>query len=342
VTVTWWFVSKVGLILGGGGVTGASWELATLLALEMATGWTPNSAEVVVGTSAGSYVAAIVRGRALSLDSIVRPADTNDDVASRIRSALYRRAKPWGFRRWIKYGVLPGLRHPGLHLVLGSPAPYDPSGIGRLVIAQIGAAAYAWPVEPTVLVAYDMEARRLAPFGTVHAPDVALCDAVAASSAVPVIFNPYEIDGRLYVDGGVVSGTHADLVLGRPEPLDLVLILAPMAAEEARTGATFYENLFDRVGIRALQGELELIEAAWPNTDVLVLRPGEDPMEVMRPNPMSSQAAVPSFIRSLHSLRSTLARPEIWSVLEHHLHRPAVTDTHPPEPSAPGWAPPDH
>ncbi len=50
---------------------------------------------------------------------------------------------------------------------------------------------------------------------------------------------PYEIDGRYYVDGGVVSGTHADLLLGNAEPLDLVLVLAPMAAEEAQRRGSF-------------------------------------------------------------------------------------------------------
>ena len=35
-------VSSVGLVLGGGGITGAAFHFGTLLALRMATGWDPN------------------------------------------------------------------------------------------------------------------------------------------------------------------------------------------------------------------------------------------------------------------------------------------------------------
>jgi hypothetical protein len=39
------------------------------------------------------------------------------------------------------------------------------------------------------------------------------------------------------VDGDVISGTYLDLVLGSEEPLDLVIVLAPIAAETPRRGA---------------------------------------------------------------------------------------------------------
>ena len=41
-------MSRVGLVLGGGGVTGAAFHFASLFALQMATGWNPDDAEVVV------------------------------------------------------------------------------------------------------------------------------------------------------------------------------------------------------------------------------------------------------------------------------------------------------
>ena len=54
-------MSRVGIVLGGGGVSGAAYELGCLMALRLATDWDPNEAEVIVGTSAGSTVAAITR-----------------------------------------------------------------------------------------------------------------------------------------------------------------------------------------------------------------------------------------------------------------------------------------
>lgn len=306
-------------MLGGGGITGASYHLAALLAINMATGWNPNDAEVIVGTSAGSFVAATVRAGALSIDSIVRPDEGRKQVAERIRNHVFQRQRPSGVVRWVRRGLVPGIRKPGVTLLFGTPTVYHTGGIAEWVRDQAGPVAEGWPERPTVIVALDIGSGTRVAFGTEEAPDVALKDAVAASSAVPVIFSPYRIDGRDYVDGGVVSGTHADLVLGNRSPLDLLLILAPMAADESREGAHFFEGLFDRVGRIALQEELESIAASWPATDILVLRPSPMVLEVMRPNPMDPTGAVPSFIRTLASLRNKLARPEIWEVLDRHL-----------------------
>ena len=315
-------MSRVGLVLGGGGITGASYHLAALLAINMATGWHPNDAEVIVGTSAGSFVASTVRAGDLRIDSIVRPHEGREQVAERINKQVYQRQRPAGVVRWVRRGLLPGLRKPGVTMLLGSPALHHAAGIADWVEDQTGEISGRWPDRATVIVAFDIASNSRVAFGTQDAPDVSLKDAVAASSAVPVIFSPYEIDGRYYVDGGVASGTHADLVLGNPEPLDLVLVLAPMAAEEAREGARFYEGVFDRVGRTALADEVVAIEAAWPEADILVLRPSPMVLEVMRPNPMDPVGAVPTFVRTLASLRNKLARPEIWGVLDHHLTVP--------------------
>lgn len=307
------------MVLGGGGVTGASYHLAGLLAINLATGWDPSTADVIVGTSAGAFASAVVRSGSLSVDSIAKPGESPDDVARRIRDRIFRKQRLGGVGRWIRKGVLPSIRHPGVTAVLGAPGRYDPEGIADWVSAQAPSVADTWPDRPTVVVAYDLDAHARIAFGTVDAPDVPLRDAVAASSAVPIIFSPHVIKGHAYVDGGVVSGTNADLVLGSPEPLDLLLVLAPMAVEEQRRKARFYEPLFDRVGRFALRDELIAIAAAWPEVDTLVLRPDPPVLEAMRPNPMDPAGAVPTFIRALASLRTKLGRPEVWKVLSRHL-----------------------
>lgn len=50
---------RVGLVLGAGGVVGASWLIGALDALESETGLAPARADVIVGTSAGSVVGAV-------------------------------------------------------------------------------------------------------------------------------------------------------------------------------------------------------------------------------------------------------------------------------------------
>ncbi len=317
-------MSRIGLVLGGGGVTGAAYQMATLMAIELATGWSPHQAEVVVGTSGGAYVTAIVRSDRLVLDSLVRHEEDSDAVAERIRNHVFVKDRGAPMGRWVRHGLVPGLRRPGLTMLMGSPAGYDASGLAGWVREQVGKEADSWPAKPTVITSYDVQARNRVCFGTVAAPDVSLADAVAASSAIPLVFHPYEIDGRTYVDGGVASGTHADLLLGASEPLDLVLVIAPMAALEGRSGAWFHERLFDRVGCSALEEELALLAEAWPGAEQLVLRPLPQVLEAMRPNPMASDRAVPTFIRTLSSMKRRLASPEIWPILDRHLRKEPV------------------
>lgn len=312
-------MSAVGLVLGGGGITGAAYEMAALMALELATGWNVNAADVVIGTSSGSFVAALVRNDRLDLDSLVLPTDDRDQVAQRIRERIFNRKPGVSVGTWVRHGILPGVRKPGLTLLLGSPAPYDTSGLAGWVREELGDAAERWPSAATVVVAYDVAARRRVAFGTVDAPDVSLAEAVAASTSIPIVFRPRIIGGRAYVDGGVVSGTHADLVLGNRRPLDLVLVVAPMAAEEERTGAWSYDRLFDRVGRRSLEEEIRIINDAWPGCDVLVLRPNPHVLAAMRPNPMEPDLAVAAFIRTLVAMKRTLAEPENWRILSRHL-----------------------
>ena len=46
-----------GLVLGAGGVLGAAWTIGALAAVREHLGWEPGTADVLVGTSAGSVLA---------------------------------------------------------------------------------------------------------------------------------------------------------------------------------------------------------------------------------------------------------------------------------------------
>ena len=50
---------RVGLVLGAGGVVGASWLIGALQHTQDATGWRAVDAERIVGTSAGAVVGAL-------------------------------------------------------------------------------------------------------------------------------------------------------------------------------------------------------------------------------------------------------------------------------------------
>ncbi len=300
-------------------MTGAAFHFGVLLALRLATGWEPNEADVIVGTSSGAFVGAMVRGGKLDVDSMIGDNESREAAAAWLQRQVYPRARPGGVGRWVTKSLLPALRRPTINVVLGSPGVYTTRGIEEWMQARLGPLAESWPPRPTVVVAYDLEARARVPFGTDAAPEVPLRRAVAASSAVPVVYEPVEIEGRWYVDGGVASGTNADLVLLHPEPLDLVVVVAPLAATDPRRGRRFYEDVLDRLGRNALGTELEAIRRAWPDTDLLVLRPDERVLDVSRPNPMSTSATIPTFLATLRSMRDELGDPVTWRLLERHL-----------------------
>lgn len=319
-------MSSVGLVLGAGGITGAAFHFGTLFALEMATGWSPAAADLVVGTSSGAVVGAVLRNGELTLDALIGDADGNDELADALAERVYRRSRPRGLFRWIRHGVIPGLRRPGLALALGSPALYSTAGIVDWLEHQLGDRAHTWPERPTYVAAYQLEGKRRVVFGLDGDPGISLALTAAASSAVPMVFEPVTIGGARYVDGGVASGTNADLVLEYPGHLDLILVIAPMASTDARNDARFYEGVFDRLGAAALAVELDAIRLARPDADILVLRPDTEVLEQTRPNPLSARAPVPAFVTTLTAMRSELARPGVWRVLRRHL---LADDEHP-------------
>lgn len=312
-------VSRVGLVLGGGGITGAAFQFGALLSLQLATGWNPNEAEVIVGTSCGALTGAMVRGNQLTLETFVGNSSSRTDVADYLKQRVYRRSRPSGVIRWMRRGVLPGLRRPDLNLVLGSPALHSTAGLADWVADAVGDLAESWPDHATVIVAFDLQDRHRVAFGTEEAPAARLKNAVAASAAVPFVFQPVLIRDRWYADGGIASGTSVDLLLGSEEPLDLVIVVAPLAAAGPRPGGRFYEDIFDRFGRTALEGEIALVKEAWPDTEFLVIRPDHRVLAAARPNPMSADAAMPAFLRTLRSMKHELAAPATWSMLRRHV-----------------------
>src|SRR5437763_16261960 len=52
--------TRVGLVLGAGGVLGGAWLIGALHAIFAETGWDPAGSEYIVGTSAGSMIGALV------------------------------------------------------------------------------------------------------------------------------------------------------------------------------------------------------------------------------------------------------------------------------------------
>ncbi|RBY85855.1 patatin-like phospholipase family protein [Blastococcus sp. TF02A-26] len=205
------------LVLGGGGIAGVAWEIGLLSGLAV-QGVDVRSADLVVGTSAGSVVGALVRG-GHDLEQLyatqlqpVPPDEPTVDVdlvalMTGIGAALAGAAGEQEARA--RVGEL------ALH------ADTVPEADRRAAIAsRIGEPA--WPAERLVVTAVDTADGAFTTFDA--GSGVPLLDAVTASCAVPGVWPPITVGGRRYMDGGMRSATNADLAVG----CDRVLVVAPV------------------------------------------------------------------------------------------------------------------
>jgi NTE family protein len=211
------------LVLGGGGVTGIAWMTGLLAGLAEA-GIDLTSADLVVGTSAGSVVGAqITTGVTLQDLYAAQLKDPSGEVAAKM----------------------------GAMVLLGFVANLWWPGDERLGRARLGRAAIrartvseaerreiisrrlpnaSWPDSTLIVTAVDAETGEARNFD--RDSGVSLADAVAASCAVPLVWPPITIGGRRYMDGGVRSTTNADLAGG----CERVVVLAPVTVALRRSG----------------------------------------------------------------------------------------------------------
>ncbi|PPI26120.1 patatin-like phospholipase family protein [Rathayibacter sp. AY1B5] len=209
------------LVLAGGGLAGIAWELGVLRGLADAS---PEAARLLldvsttfIGTSAGSAVAAqLSTGTGLdeSYESQLQEesAEIGADVDGERLQALFAAAvegatSPQDARRRIG--------------TLALEAETLPEDTRRAVIsARVGDAD--WPEQRLLITAVDTATGELRVFD--RESGVGLVDAISASCAVPGVWPPVSIDGVRYMDGGVRSGSNADLAAGA----DWVLIVTPL------------------------------------------------------------------------------------------------------------------
>ena len=273
-----------GLVLGGGGVLGATWMVGALRALEDELGVDLRTFESLVGTSAGSVLAGLL-GAGVAVEDLVSH-----------QLGLPVTAHPLAGYSF-DYEEAPGATVPA------GPAPASaPAGCWSTTPASCGTcrrrpccrrscprAEDVWTASerwsPTwsrtagcrgpelTVVALDYDTGARVAFGAAGVPEVDLPTAVMASCAIPGWYQPVRIGDHRFIDGGAWSSTNIDLVAGLG--LDEVYVLAPQVsfdADHPSQLATRLERQWrTRVTARALR---EVAKVHRHGTDVTVLGPG--------------------------------------------------------------------
>jgi NTE family protein len=288
---------RVGLVLGAGGVVGAAWMTGALQAVQDRLPVAINDVDLIVGTSAGSVLAAALRC-GVSLDEMIalqrgdevrwlRAAGVGDlDEGPLPPRPQWRAGSPRLILHTLRapHRVHPGVgasawlprgraRHETLHAMLQALQQHAPRPVT------------GWVDTPTWIVAVDYDSGRRVIFGQDRAPDAELADAVVASCSIPGWYVPRDIGGRRYVDGGVRSPTSL-AVLARAGVTE-VYVLAPMASLVTDRPGTRLERLERR--LRALVTRSLLREARTLRAQgirVTLLTPGPEDLAAMGVNLM--------------------------------------------------------
>lgn len=303
------------LVLGAGGTVGIAYHVGVLRALEEIGGFRPDDADLVVGTSAGSMVGAILRSGLSTEDLWLASLGEHDELA-----VEQHEASPWA-RAW--RGPTDAFRRAlGSAYVLQRslvrfPVPTMPRAVQRWFPGGFFAIADAeealadfmptdWPDKTLWLVTVDVRTGRRVVLGRRNPVRTDLHTAVKASCAIPAFFQPVRVGRRVLVDGGVHSTTNLDLAT-KIQP-EVIVGVVPMAYDPTSPPRgldlavrSFAQNRLSR----------EVAQARGAGTRVLLLRPSRSDFEAMGGNMMRragndvvTRVAYESAARQLETPRS--------------------------------------
>jgi NTE family protein len=214
---------RLALVLAGGGIAGIAFQTGFLLGVQEARPAAAErllDAEVLLGTSAGSTVAAQISSGAPLAELYARQLSHNThELAPRIDVedllGLFEAAA--GDTRT---SLTDTLRAIGRRAV---SAPTVTEEVRRSVIAR-RLPSHRWPDRRLEVTAIDVDTGERVLFD--RDSGVPLVDAVAASCAVPMVWPPVTIGERRFMDGGVGSSANVDAATG----VDVVVMLTPAPA----------------------------------------------------------------------------------------------------------------
>ena len=306
---------RFGLALAGGGPLGAFYEVGTLHAIgESFEGIDLTNLDMYVGVSSGAMIAAgLVNGYDTADMGLVFIHNASPEYP--VRPGLFLRP---AFREYLRrLNAIPGLAADILMQYLRDPGKdwaeaIDP--IGRLLptglcdnrpFERFLAQMFTGPGRTNdfrqlrrslYIVATELNSGYSVRFGEPGQEHVPISQAIQASTALPGLYPPVEIDGHTYVDGALMRTMNASLLLD--EGADFVICINPLVAFDASSVPRRYGDV--RKDLDLTRGGLPVVlsqtframiqsrmlvgmrtyKQSYPTTDVLLFEPdrGDDEM----------------------------------------------------------------
>ena len=263
-----------------------------------------NDADLIVGTSAGSVLAAALRCRA-TVEEMA--AWQRGDAAAILGEPAAPAAQdgPLPPLPRLRFGSLPlaaaALLRPDLVPPWVGATGWLPHGRGqhasvRALVTALherhhnhpgnGGTPSSWADGRTWIAATDYGTGQRVLFGQEGAPQASLPDAVVASCSIPGWYQPATIGGRRYVDGGVRCLTSLGTLSGTD--VHDIFVLAPLASTEP-DHPVLQPHLCIERRLRHLMTLILLRQAkmlAARGQQVTILTPGPRDLAAMGANPM--------------------------------------------------------
>jgi predicted acylesterase/phospholipase RssA len=315
--------SKVALVLGGGGVTGGVYAVGALRALDLlAVNMNVNQFDVYLGTSSGSFVAALA-ANGVSTEEMMRAVLGERPAAFRELDA-----------RTLLQPNLPGLLRSGGSLIdaLFAFADSLPSGFATTRgIERYLQAVFADPersddfrklARELYIVATDLDSCERIVFGEPGWDDVPISLAVSASTALPVLYAPVRIADRELIDGGIVSTTNLDVAAAHGAKLIVVVNpLVPFTNQRAAAGTggrggrrvsdfgfsqIAYQS-FKLLAHQRLHERSESWAARFPGVDIVLIEPDRDDLLMFETSLMNYSSRIDIATHGFRSVTHKLA-----------------------------------
>jgi NTE family protein len=323
--------SKTALVLAGGGLAGAAYEIGALCAIDEALAdRSVNEFDIYVGTSAGALVCACMANgltprmllavleRSLFGIGQLEPGhlfslNVGDMFkrATRLPSALFALSRRLLSERF-DASIL------DLFESLASALPnglYDGAALERYLreaLAQGGRSnRFADLTRELLIVATDLDTGERAVFGEPPLDTVLISQAVAASAAIPIFYRPVRVGQRDYIDGGIRGTASLDVAIERGA--ELIVCINPMVPFDNSAhphGESISEQGLARIGNQVfrtfihagLHYHIKQLRRRYPHVDILLIEPRSDDYLMFDANTMRYQ------------MRLTLARHGFESV----------------------------
>ena len=251
---------KTALVLAGGGLTGAVYEIGALRAIDdLLVDLDTSQFDIYVGTSAGALVSAFL-ANGLTPAELMRALDNDHpylrgprarelmglnvrEVASRVVNLPFTATGIAGYylRNWRDCRPLDALS--SLSETLPSALATNDrlaTYVYRTLMAAGGADDFRKLDRELYIIATDLDTGQRAVFGEGDLADVPISQAVAASSAIPLLYRPVRIKDRDYVDGVVRGTASLDVAVEHGAQVVVVVNSAVPLDNSRHTGIPFF------------------------------------------------------------------------------------------------------